>query len=333
YLTRRLLHYAAMTFVATSLGYLAAVRVLHPQDRLLQGTPRPTPAQVQARLAAHGLDPAASAWERYAQWVKGVVLHWDWGSGPTGEPISAEFVTRALVSGRLVAIATILQIVIGVALGVYTASRQYRLGDRAVTMLSYLLACIPAPVAFLWVQLGGIAANEAAGRRLVYVSGIASPVPPPGVAARFVDAAAHLALPTIGLTLIGYGGYQLMQRAVLLDEIGSDYVRTARAKGLTRGQAIRRHALRTSFVPIAQNIAFTLPAVFAGTFVLEQVFAWEGLGRYLIEAITRTQDVNAVVASIAFGGALFAVGAIIADTSVALIDPRVVDPRARLAVR
>lgn len=322
YLARRLLDYAVMTAVATSLGYLAAVSVLHPADRLLQQTPRPTPEQVQARLADIGLDPSASPWERYLDWARAVLLHGDWGRSPDGAPIGAEFLSRAMVSGRLVAIATILQIVIGVALGVYAASRQYGLGDRVATTLSYLLACIPAPVAFLWVQLGGIAANEAAGRRLVYVSGLSSAVPSTGLGAEIADAAAHLALPTIGLTLLGYGGYQLLQRAVLLDEIGSDYVRTARAKGLRRGQAIRRHALRVSFVPVAQNIAFTLPAVFAGTFVLEQVFAWEGLGRYLVTAVTATQDVNAVAASIAFGGALFAVGAIAADALVAVIDPR-----------
>lgn len=322
YLARRLLDYAVMTAVATSLGYVAAVSVLHPADRLLQATPRPTPAQVQARFADFGLDPSATVWERYGQWAQGVLTRWDWGLSPDGTPIGSEFLTRALVSGRLVVIATVLQIVLGVALGVFAASRQYRLGDRAVTTLSYLLACLPAPVAFLWVQLGGIAVNEAAGRRLVYVSGLSAAVPPSGVGARIADAAAHLALPTIALTLVGYGSYQLLQRAVLLDEIGSDYVRAARAKGLRRGQAIRRHAVRVSFVPVAQNIAFTLPAVFAGTFVLEQVFAWEGLGRYLIEAVTATQDVNAVAASIAFGGALFAVGAIIADSCVAVIDPR-----------
>lgn len=323
YLAARLLNYLVMTFVATSLGYVIAVNLLHPQDRLLQGTPRPTLEQVQTGLTAYGLDPTASAWERYLQWAHGVLLHWDWGLSPSGIPIGPEFLTRALVSGRLVVIATILQIVVGVALGVYTASRQYRIGDRTVTTLSYLIACIPAPVAFLWIQLAGITANETTGRRLVYVGGIASPIPPEGTFAQLADHAAHLVLPTLGLTLVGYGSYQLLQRAVLLDEIGSDYVRTARAKGLTRTQAIRRHALRTSFLPVAQNIAFTLPAVFAGTFVLEQVFAWKGLGSYLIDAVTRTQDVNAVAASIAFGGALFAVGAILADASVAIVDPRV----------
>lgn len=120
-LARRLLDYLVMTGVATSVGYLAAVSVLHPADRLLQATPRPTAGQVQAQLADLGLDPSASVWERYARWVGDVVLRLDWGRSPDGAPIGAEFLTRALVSGRLIVIATLLQIVIGVALGVYGA--------------------------------------------------------------------------------------------------------------------------------------------------------------------------------------------------------------------
>lgn len=245
------------------------------------------------------------------------------GRSPSGAPIGAEFLDHALVSGRLMLLATVLQIVCGVALGVFAATSHRRLPDRALTTACYVVACVPAPVAYLWVQLGGLELNARAGRRLVYVSGMSSPVPPEGAAAQAADLAAHLVLPTIALTLLGVGGFYLLQRAVLLDEVEADYVRTARAKGLTRGQAIRRHAVRTSFVPVAQNISFALPAVFAGAFVVESVFAWDGLGRYTLDAITRTQDVNATVASIAFGCALFAGGAVVADAGVSLIDPRV----------
>lgn len=323
YLLRRMLAYAVMTFVATSIAYLAAVSFLRPELMLAQATPRPTTETVQARLAGYGLDPSLSAFERYGQWLSGVVLRWDWGLSPSGVPIGGEFLQRAAVSGRLMALATIASIVLGVAVGVFTATRQHRVSDRALTTVSFLLACIPAPVAYLWVQMGGIFANAGAGRRLVYVSGMSSPVPPEGTWARLVDQAAHLALPTIALTLVGYGTYQLLQRAVLLDHVDSEYVRAARARGLTRGQAIRRHALPTSFAPVAQNAAFALPAIFAGAFVVEDVFAWEGLGRYTIEAITRTQDVNAAVASIAFGCVLFAVGAMVADVTAGLLDPRI----------
>lgn len=281
YLGRRLFGYAVMTFIATSIAYLAAVIFLRPELRYLAATPRPTPEAVRGRLAQIGLDPSATAWERYGQWLHGVLTAWDWGYSPDGTPVGAEFLDRALVSGRLMLLATVLQILLGVGLGQFCAVRYHGLSDRLITTVSFVIACLPAPVAFLWVQLAGIFANAYAepllGRRLVFVSGMSSPVPPEGFWARVGDVAAHLALPTIALTMLGYGGYQLLQRAVLLDEVRADYVRTARAKGLTREQAIRRHALRTSFVPVAQNIAFVLPAVFAGAFVVESVFAWEGL--------------------------------------------------------
>lgn len=322
YLLRRLANYVLMIFVSTTIAYFAAVVFLKPQYVLSQVTPRPTPAQVDARLVAAGLDPHASPVTRYVEWVTGV-LHGNWGMSPFGTSVNDEFFTRALVSGRLVIIATILMIVVGVALGVYTASRQYKLGDRFVTNLSYFISCVPSPVVYLMVQMAAIAANQRSGSTLFYVSGIKSVPEPEGAWPQIVDQAQHLILPTIALTIVGYTGYQLLQRSMLLDNINADYVRTARAKGLTKSKAIRRHALRTSFIPVAQSIAFSIPAVFAGTFIIEAVFAWQGLGRYTIEAITTTADVNATVASIAFGGFLFAIGAILADLSVAIVDPRV----------
>ena len=128
YLLRRVLAYAVMTFVATSLAYLAAVSFLRPEVLLLQATPRPSIEQVQSRLTGYGLDPTASAFERYVAWLGDVLLRWDWGLSPNGVPVGAEFLERAAVSGRLMVLATVAQIVLGVALGVYTATRQHRGG-------------------------------------------------------------------------------------------------------------------------------------------------------------------------------------------------------------
>lgn len=322
YVLRRLANYIVMIFIATSIAYLAAVSFMRPQTRLMERTPRPTLEQVKAQLTNNGLDPDANAFERYWQWLKGIVLHFDWGLGPDGSRVNDEFLSRALISGRLVLLATVLSIAIGIALGVFAASRQYKLSDRVVTNLSYFISTIPAPVTYLIVQMSGIKANEEAGTTLVYVSGISSPIPPETLSMRMLDDAQHLLLPTISLTIVGYVSYQLLQRTLLLDNINADYVRTARAKGLTKSQAVRKHALRTSFIPVAQSIAFQLPAIFVGTFIIETVFAWQGLGRYTLDAITLTQNVNAAVAGVAFGGLMFAIGAILADLSVAIVDPR-----------
>ena len=322
YVLRRLANYIVMICVATSIAYFAAVIAMKPETRLLQRTPRPTPEQVKAQLRAANLDPDLNPFQRYWIWLKGIVTRFDWGMGPDGSSINQEFFSRALISGRLVLLATILSIVIGIALGIFTAARQYKLSDRAVTTLSYVVQCIPAPVIYLLVQMTGIRANENTNSMIFYVSGIYSVPRPEGTIPRLVDMAQHLVLPTIALTIVGYVSYQLLQRTLLLDNINADYVRTARAKGLTKAQAVRKHALRTSFIPVAQSIAFQIPAIFTGTFIIETVFAWQGLGRYTLDAITQTQNVNAAVAGVAFGGLMFAIGAILADLSVAIVDPR-----------
>lgn len=113
-----------------------------------------------------------------------------------------------------------------------------------------------------------------------------------------------------------------MQRSLLLDNLNADYVRTARAKGLTRKQAIRRHALRTSAIPVATSVAFSVPGIFTGAVMTEKIFAWNGMGAYFIETIS-TNDVHGVVAVAAFGAAMTAVSAVLADLVVVALDPRV----------
>lgn len=323
YVATRAVGYLVATFVATSIAYLSAVTVLDPRARMLQRTPRPTEAQVDAQLRLVGLDPQLSPLERYRDWLTAVVTRWDWGRSPDGVHVNAEFWSRALISGRLLVLATVLSIVVGVTLGVTAAVHHRTLRDRSITYSAFLISVVPAPIVYLAVQFGGIELNQSMGRRIVYVTGMRSPSPPAAGWSAFLDDAQHLVLPTIALTIVAYPAYTLLQRSVLLDHVHSDYVRTARATGLTRDTAIRRHAVRTSFIPVGQTIAFRLPAVFSGAFVVETVFGWQGLGRWVLDAVTVSHSVDVAVAGVAFGAALFAVGAILADLSVALVDPRV----------
>jgi peptide/nickel transport system permease protein len=172
------------------------------------------------------------------------------------------------------------------------------------------------------VQLGAININESVGERVFFVTGISTPGLDGDGWAQFVDMLAHYAVPTFAITIVGWGAYQIAQRQYLLDNVNADFVRTARAKGLTRNQAISRHALRVSFIPVAQSIAFTIPAIFAGGFFAEKIFAWHGVGSWSIDSIA-LQDVNAATATLAYGSVIFAVGAILADFATTLVDPRV----------
>lgn len=321
FLGRRLVTYAVMLFIATSAAFLLAAWQFDPGRLFTTRVPRPSQAVVDRTLTNLGLNPREPVLERYWDWLTGVVTRWDWGNSPNGGSVNAQFAQRVGISFSLTLIALVLTLVIGVALGVWTASRQYRVGDRAVTSFSYLTFVLPAPVAYLAVQLLAIHANSLVGSNVLYVTGISDPTVT-GFWPSLFDMARHYVVPTVAMTVFGYAGYQVSQRQFLLDNVNADFVRTARATGLTRNQAIRRHALRVSFIPTAQSIAFTIPALFIGSYFAEAVFNWPGLGLWSVQAMTN-QDVSAATAMVAYGALIFAVGAVLADVAIVLVDPRV----------
>jgi peptide/nickel transport system permease protein len=171
------------------------------------------------------------------------------------------------------------------------------------------------------VVLLAIAFNQSVGSTLLFVAGAQSPTVN-GFWPLLLDRVRHLILPTISLTVISYAGYHLLQRALLLDNINTDYVRLARAKGLTRQSAIRRHGLRTSLIPVATSVAFAIPTLFTGAVITETIFAWQGMGQYLTQTIGKN-DIHGAVAVAAFGALMTAIGAIFADIAVVALDPRV----------
>ena len=137
-----------------------------------------------------------------------------------------------------------------------------------------------------------------------------------------IDFCQHIFIPTLVLTIVGSVGYHVSQRTYLLDEIRADYVRTARMKGLTRKQAIRKHALRASFIPTAMGIAYSIAGVFTGATLTETMFGIEGMGKYFINALNNN-DIYGSVAYMAFAGVTTLAGALLADIVAALLDPRI----------
>lgn len=310
-----------MIVVATNLTYLLANLFLDPRANYLQLRPPRSPEQIEQSLARYNLGPAVPLPQRWWRWLSDIVLHWNWGFSPVGESVNSEIGFRIGVSAQLVLFSLVLGATIGIALGVYTASRQYRFGDRFHQALSIVMLNIPVVVASLAVVLLAVALNQAIGHTVLFVAGARSPTVT-GFFPLLVDRVQHLVVPTISLTMITYAGYHFLQRSLLLDTINSDYVRMARAKGLTRREAIRRHGLRTSLIPVATSIAFAIPALFTGAVITETIFAWQGMGQYFTSTIAKN-DINGAVAVAAFGALMTAVGAIIADFAIVALDPRV----------
>ncbi|MFC7625605.1 ABC transporter permease [Microlunatus sp. GCM10028923] len=321
YLVRRIAGWLLMIFVATNITYFLANFYLKARSNFVGRNPPVPETVINGTLNQYNLNDQVNIFERWWIWISGIVTRWDWGRSPVGESVNDQIGFRVWISAELVLGATILMTLIGIGLGVYTASRQYKLADRVAQGTSIITLNIPVVVAALGIVLVAIQFNQAVGSTVFYVVGAQSDNIS-GFGPFLVDKAQHLILPTLVLVITGYAGTHFLQRSLLLDNINADYVRTARAKGLTKAQAVRRHALRTSLIPVATQIAFSIPGLFTGAILTETIFAWEGMGRYFAKTLS-TNDVHGVVATAAFGALMTAVGAILSDLTIVVLDPRV----------
>lgn len=321
YIIKRIVNYIVMLFVAVSMTYFLASAFMSPRSNYMSRHPIPPEASIDFALTSANINDKTPVIQRYLIWLKNIFTQWNWGLAPDQSPVGPQIAARAASSVQLVTLATILGILLGVSIGVYTAIRQYQWQDRVLNSVATFLLVIPAAVMALLVVLAAIQINTASGSRIFYVTGLHS-YQGSNPWLYFVDTLQHLILPTISMTIPGAVGYHLTQRTYLLDTINADYVRTARAKGLTLNKAIRRHALRTSLIPTAQSVAFSIASVFTGAVISESIYAVNGLGKYFVTAITMN-DINGSVAIAAFSGVCTLVGALLADLFSVWLDPRI----------
>jgi peptide/nickel transport system permease protein len=142
-----------------------------------------------------------------------------------------------------------------------------------------------------------------------------------GLGGRFVDRLWHLALPALTLTLLASAVVARYQRAALLDVLPADYIRTARLKGLTEREILRRHALRNALLPIISLVGLSFPALLTGAFFVEKIFAWPGMGYAVMSAIG-TRDYPLVVGGVIIGSIMVTLGSLLSDLLYAWADPR-----------
>lgn len=321
YIIKRFFNYVIMLFVATSFTYFLASAFMNPRSNYMERQPRPSAASINEALNQANINDQVSVITRYFIWLKNIFTQWNWGLSPDLAPVNQEIGSRIFASMQLLSLATILSIIIGVSIGVYTAIRQYKWQDRTLNALATFFLVIPPAVLGLFVVLAAINFNLFVGVRVFYVTGLHAYLGN-NWGEWLIDFLQHLVLPTIVLTIPGVVGYHLTQRTYLLDTMNADYVRTARAKGLPLNKAIRRHALRTSLIPTAVSVAFSIAGVFTGAVVTESVFAIHGLGSYFVETLT-SNNINGAVAISAFGGTCTLIGALLADIVSAWLDPRI----------
>lgn len=321
YLLRRIINYLILLSVAVFLAYILAATQLNPRSLFEVRNPPLNPEAIDASLTALNLNDKVPVVDRFTTWARGVFLHWDWGKKPDGGDVSAEIGRRIFVSLRLVTLGAIIGMGCGVALGAWTATRQYKLSDRSISIAALVIISTPTMVIAILLQVIAVRINQATGSNFFEFLGETGKVGDyPG--AWFFDRLQHLLLPTISMSLGSIAVYSRYQRNLMLDTLGADYVRTARAKGLRKATAVRRHALRTALIPMGTYFAFAVASLVLGASITERVYGWHGMGVYGVDAISK-QDVHGAVAVAAFSGACTLTGAFLSDVLVAIIDPRV----------
>jgi glutathione transport system permease protein len=319
FLARRLLNYLVLLVLASLLTFLLTSAFFEPLDSLNQRNPRPPQAVIDAKAAELGLDkPPPVQW---VKWASGAVQG-NFGTTIYGQPVSNELWRRIGVSLRLVVIGSILGTVVGVVVGAWGAIRQYRFSDRVITALSLLLLSTPTFVIATLLILGALRVNSVLGFQLFEYTGETSPDAVGGWWNQFVDRIQHLVLPTFTLGLTSIAVFSRYQRNAMLDVLGQDFIRTARAKGLTRRRALFKHGLRTALIPMATLFAYGVSGLVTGAVFTEKIFGWHGMGEWVVQGIA-TQDTNIMAAVTVFTGATVLLGGLLSDVIYAALDPRV----------
>jgi peptide/nickel transport system permease protein len=320
---RRIISSVLVLLASSFLVFALCAASFDPLAKYYTLNPRPPQAFFDNLRAQLGLND--NFFVRYWHWLTGAV-HGDFGATINNTPVSRELWTRLAVTGRMIVLAMVIAIILAVVVGVIGAVRQYKPSDYAFTFLAYLLIALPV---FWFAALlkefvaGGI--NDLFGKQVLYTIGEQTPgITLYGTTGQiWADRIGHLVLPTISLALLSFAAWSRFQRASMLDVLGSDYMRLARAKGLTYRRTVVKHGLRNALIPLTTVVALGVGTLFGGAVITETVFVWHGMGEYLIKNGIGNNDVNVVLGWLLISAFFVVVFNLVADLLYAVLDPRI----------
>lgn len=289
---------------------------LSPVDPLaeLKLNPSVSPATVERERQRLGLDKPIIV--QYGKWACSFVQG-DLGVTSTGEKVSQKLKERISNTLLLTSIVILLTWLVGVPLGIIAAVNWKTPFDRILTVLTSIGMAIPSfffavlllifAVKTGWFPIGGLTSPNFADMSFI---------------GKLWDITHHLILPVIVLFTISLAGLQRQMRANMLDVLDSDYVKFAKAKGLSEFSVIYKHALRNAINPMITLLGFEFAGLLSGAALTEYVFQYPGLGRLILEAVMKS-DINLVMASLMMGAIMLVLGNLIADILLIITDPRI----------
>ena len=328
FLVRRVLSLAPVLALVLLIVF-SLVRLIPGDPAVTLLGPGATQAQIETLRQQLDLDQPQPA--QFLSYVNGL-LHGDLGQSlKTGLSVAGELLLRLPATLELAIVALVMSIIVGVPVGVISATRPNSLPDHAIRLLSLVGVSMPAFLLALLLQL-----TFATWLGWLPVSGRMSPyVAAPdltgfvlfdslitGNGAAFASAAQHVLLPSAVLAAFLAATLGRFIRNAMLETMGEDFVRTARAKGLTRRQVVLGHGLRNALLPAITIVGLKFAEMLGGAVLTETIFAWPGIGRYMFEAI-KNRDYPVIQGTTLLFALLFVGSSVLVDLLHALLDPRI----------
>ena len=253
----------------------------------------------------------------YFSWLK-ALCRFDLGTSFVyGIPVADVIVEHMGISFGIALIATIFEFMIAIPLGITAATHQYSIRDYVVTVL--VMIGISLPSFFFGNMLKDLLALKLGW---FPPSGLVNATASYSGVELLIDYARHLVIPVLTIVILSIGARMRMTRTNMLEVMNSDYIRTARAKGLKEKAVINKHAFRNTLIPLVTSLAGLLPSLFSGAIITEQVFDLPGIGNIALDAMNRG-DIPFIMGYNMFLALLSVLGVLLADLMYAVVDPRV----------
>ncbi|DAB10428.1 TPA: ABC transporter substrate-binding protein [Candidatus Gastranaerophilales bacterium HUM_15] len=313
YITKRILQVIPLLIIVSIISFF--IIRLSPVDPLAELRLNPSISQETLDKEVKRLNLDKPIYVQYISWAKSFIK-WDLGYTSTGEKVSVKLKERIPNTLLLTVVVIFMTWAAGIPLGILAAVKKETAFDRFLTVISSIGMAIPSfffailmlifAVKTGWFPVGGLTSynfNEL------------------GFWGKFTDIARHLILPSIVLFTISLSGLQRQMRANMLEVLDSDYVKFARAKGLSEWKVLFKHALRNAINPMITLLGFEFAGLLSGAALTEYVFQYPGLGRLILEAVMKS-DINLVMASLMMGTIMLILGNLIADILLMITDPR-----------
>lgn len=327
YIIRRLFHLIPTFIGATMLAFLISQLVPGDFFAMKALEPNVRPETIERLRAQYGLDQPM--YVQYVRWMLNI-LQGDLGlSFSSNQPVT-NLITRPIQNSMLLVVVSIVLLwAMAIPLGVYSAVRQYSMGDQLVSAFAYFGLAIPN-FFFAQVLILGIFLLRGFTRDTFDYNQVLLPVA--GMTSngfetftrweQIRNVAWHTIMPAFVVATAGIAGFTRVLRGQMIEYLGSDFIRTARSKGLGQRTVTYKHALRPAVIPFVAGIGGLLPSLIGGAGLVEIVVSWPGITPRLLDAITR-QDIYVVLGFLVISTLLLMIGNLISDLLLAAVDPRI----------